>query len=93
MTGTSNVGSKAGSKAARGGPGAVGGGAKCPLAASDPAEKATAAKLAVKARQVPEIRWDLVARVMAEIEAGTYETEERIETTVDRLVEELFPDS
>ncbi len=39
--------------------------------------------------EVPEIRADLVARVRAEIEAGTYETAERLERTIDRLMEDL----
>jgi hypothetical protein len=30
--------------------------------------------------------------VKEEIEAGTYETPERIEIAVDRLLEDLFPD-
>ncbi len=38
------------------------------------------------------VREDLVARVRAEIEAGVYETPERIDATVDRLVSVLFPD-
>ncbi len=40
-------------------------------------------------KEVPEIREDLVARVRAEIDAGTYETPERLEQTVDRLMEEF----
>lgn len=38
------------------------------------------------------VREDLVARVRAEIEAGVYETSERIDATVDRLVSVLFTD-
>lgn len=39
----------------------------------------------------PEIRWDLVRRVKAEIAAGTYETPERIDATARRLAKVLFP--
>ena len=39
---------------------------------------------------VPEVRVDLVARVRSEIEAGTYETQERIDLTVERLMDEFF---
>lgn len=46
-------------------------------------------KASIKVCQ-PEIRWDLVQRVKAEIAAGTFETPERIEQTVQRLAEELF---
>ena len=44
-----------------------------------------------KTRKVPDVRWDLVRRVKAEIEAGTYETPERLDATVERLAEILFP--
>jgi negative regulator of flagellin synthesis FlgM len=59
---------------------------------SDVVEISTAAALAAKIQQIPDIRADLVARVKEEIEAGTYETPERIEIAVDRLLEDLFPD-
>ena len=60
---------------------------------SDSVEISVAAKLAAKARQIPDVRADLVARVRAEILAGTYETPERLEIALDRLLEELFPNS
>ena len=53
---------------------------------------ATAAALAAKVQEVPDIRADLVARVKAEIEAGTYETPERLEIAVERLLDELYPE-
>ncbi len=48
-------------------------------------------KLAARLRNDAPIRMDLVQRVKEEIAAGTYETPERIEQTVDKLMEELFP--
>jgi hypothetical protein len=36
-----------------------------------------------------EIRWDLVARVRGEIASGTYETEEKWEAALDRLLGRL----
>ena len=36
------------------------------------------------------IRWDLVSRVRREIQEGTFETPERIEATVDKLLDELY---
>lgn len=37
----------------------------------------------------PTIRHDLVARVRREIEAGTYDTEEKLEAALARLLERL----
>lgn len=59
--------------------------------ASDSVEISTAAKLAIRLREIPDVRTDMVVRVKAEILAGTYETQERLEIAVDRLFEELFP--
>jgi anti-sigma28 factor (negative regulator of flagellin synthesis) len=56
----------------------------------DVVEISSIAKLAAQVHNIPEVRADLVARVKAEIETGTYETQERIDLTVDRLVDELF---
>lgn len=71
---------------------------KIPIAAApvprqdgcDPAEAHAVARAAARAIG-PEVRWGLVARVKAEIAAGTYETEERLAASMDRLMEELFP--
>ena len=49
-----------------------------------------AASLAAKVKEIPDVRTELVQRVKAEIAAGTYETPERIELAVDRLMDELF---
>ena len=40
----------------------------------------------------PPLRWELVARVRREIEAGTYETPEELEAALKRLLEELEKD-
>ena len=40
----------------------------------------------------PDIRWDLVRRVKAEIAAGTFETPERFDATVRQLAKVLFPE-
>ncbi len=37
----------------------------------------------------PNIRWELVERVRKEIAEGTYETEEKLEQALDRLLDEL----
>ena len=43
-------------------------------------------------RTNPAIRKDLVARVRKEIEAGTYDTEEKWEAALDRLLERMSED-
>ncbi len=42
-----------------------------------------------KAGRMPEVRRDLVDRVRAEIDAGQYETPEKLDAAVDRLLEDL----
>jgi negative regulator of flagellin synthesis FlgM len=71
-------------------PGVIGGAPVQATKASDVVEISTVARLAAMAQEVPEIRTDLVARIKAEIEAGTYETPERIDIAVNRLMDELL---
>jgi len=73
--------------------GRVSGSQAQPEPGQDVVEISTAGKLAAKIGELPDVRADLVARVKAEIENGTYETPERIEITVNRLMEELFPEA
>jgi negative regulator of flagellin synthesis FlgM len=63
-----------------------------PTGVSDVVEISTAAMLAAKIHEIPEIRADLVARVKAEIAAGTYETPERLEAAIDGLMADLYPE-
>ena len=58
---------------------------------TDVVEISAAAILAAKVHELPEVRMNLVDRIKGEIAAGTYETPERIDGTVDRLMDELFP--
>jgi len=58
---------------------------------SDTVEISTAGMLAAKVHGSECVRADLVQKVKEQIAAGTYETPERVEATVDRLMEELFP--
>ncbi|MCP4250409.1 MAG: flagellar biosynthesis anti-sigma factor FlgM [bacterium] len=39
--------------------------------------------------ELPDLRIERIARIRAEISNGTFETPERLEGTVDRLLEEL----
>ena len=66
-----------------------GGSAALPQA-GDVVEISTVAKLAAQVHDVAEVRADLVARVKSEIQSGAYETQERIDVTVDRLMDELL---
>jgi len=47
------------------------------------------ADMVSRARELPEIRADRVAEVRAAIESGTYETPEKIEAAVGRLLDEI----
>ncbi len=42
-----------------------------------------------KVKQVPDVRQDRVAQIRAQIDAGTYETDEKLELTVGRLLDEI----
>lgn len=65
-------------------------GASGPMAINDVVEISTVAKLAAKVHDIPDVRADLVARVRAEIDAGTYETPERIDVAIDKLMDEMI---
>jgi anti-sigma28 factor (negative regulator of flagellin synthesis) len=39
--------------------------------------------------KVPDIRFERVEALRAQIEAGTYETDEKLEVVVEKLIEEL----
>ena len=56
------------------------------------ADWATGGKQSLEVKSIPGVRMDLVRRIRREIASGTYETPERIEATVDRLVAELYPE-
>ncbi|MHC4985990.1 MAG: flagellar biosynthesis anti-sigma factor FlgM [Planctomycetota bacterium] len=53
-------------------------------------ETETAQRLLAKLAQVPDVRSDLVQRVRREIDEGTYETPERLDQAVEKLMGELF---
>jgi len=57
---------------------------------SDVVEISTAAALAAKVHEIPDVRADLVARVKQEIKAGTYETPEKIDIAAERLLDDLL---
>lgn len=47
------------------------------------------AQLISQAREVPEIRADRVAAIRAEIQNGTYETSEKLDVALERLLDEI----
>ena len=56
---------------------------------ADTVEISLQAKVASTLANVPPIRADLVARVKSEIQAGTYETPEKLDAALDGLMKEL----
>ena len=61
-----------------------------PVEVPDTVEISAAARLAAKVQEIPEIRIELVERIKAEIAAGTYESPEKLEIAVNKLMEELL---
>lgn len=47
------------------------------------------ADLISRVRETPEIRADRVAQIRAEIAAGVYETDEKLDVALDRLLDEI----
>jgi len=58
--------------------------------AADVVEISDIAKLAAKVQELPEVRADLVERVRGEIADGTYDTPERVDAAVERLMDDLL---
>ncbi len=47
------------------------------------------ADMASRMRDIPEVRQELVSQIRAQIESGTYETDEKLSVAVDRLFDEI----
>jgi len=56
---------------------------------NDELEISDAGRLIEQAKSVPDIRQDRVNAIRARIEAGTYETDEKLEVALDRLLDEI----
>jgi negative regulator of flagellin synthesis FlgM len=52
-------------------------------------EFSTTARLLSKIAELPEIRQELVDQVRAEIAAGTYETEDKVDAALQSLLSDL----
>jgi negative regulator of flagellin synthesis FlgM len=57
--------------------------------AGDQVEISPAAEAVVRASESGQIRQDLVNRIRAQIADGTYETPEKLNAAVDRLLDEI----
>ena len=55
----------------------------------DSVELSDHARLLDRIRSMPEVRVDLVERVRQAIADGTYETDEKLDVAVERLLEEI----
>lgn len=60
-----------------------------PARADDQVEFSTTARLLSKIAELPEIRQELVDQVRAEIAAGTYETEDKVDAALQSLLSDL----
>lgn len=58
--------------------------------AADVVEISDIAKLAAKVQELPEVRTELVEQIRGEIAAGTYDTPERVDAAVERLMDDLL---
>lgn len=55
----------------------------------DRIEFSTEAEMLSRIDDLPEIRTDRVADIRAQIEAGVYETDEKLEVSIGRLLDEI----
>lgn len=55
----------------------------------DRVEVSALAQSLARLKQEPPVRQDLIDRVRAEIEAGAYDTPERLDVAVDRILREF----
>ncbi len=60
-----------------------------PIQGADQLDISAEAEMISRIRDVPDIRADRVAEIRHQIEAGTYETEDKLELAVGRLFDEL----
>jgi negative regulator of flagellin synthesis FlgM len=60
-----------------------------PIQSADQLDISAEAEMISRIRDVPDIRADRVAEIRQQIEAGTYETEDKLEMAVGRLFDEL----
>ena len=59
------------------------------LAQVDQLDISPEASLAAQVHDLPEIRQDRVAEIRAQVEADSYETDDKLEGALDRLLDEI----
>lgn len=59
------------------------------VAHTDQVDISAEASFVAEARELPEVRQDRVAAIKAQIESGIYETDDKLEGALDRLLDEL----
>ncbi|MDZ7617961.1 MAG: flagellar biosynthesis anti-sigma factor FlgM [Patescibacteria group bacterium] len=60
------------------------------LSISEAGSKAAeAARLVDQVKQAPDVRQDRVDQIRAQIAAGTYETQQKLDVALERLLDEL----
>ena len=64
-------------------------GPETPGAIRDELEISDAAQLVDRMGDLPEVRWDRVQAIRAEIAEGTYETPAKLDTAIGRLLDEI----
>ncbi len=64
-------------------------GSKSTPVSGDHLDISAAAEAAVQATESTGVRQDLVARIRQQIDAGSYETPEKLERAVDRLLDQI----
>ena len=62
---------------------------RSPIRSSDSVELSSAARMLNKLREAPGIRTGLVADIRAQIANGTYETSDKINASLDNLIQDL----
>ncbi|MCL2700836.1 MAG: flagellar biosynthesis anti-sigma factor FlgM [Phycisphaerae bacterium] len=60
-----------------------------PQAIGDTIEISSVARLTAAVHTLPDVRAELVERVKADIAAGTYETPDRIDVALERLMDDM----
>jgi negative regulator of flagellin synthesis FlgM len=58
-------------------------------AIQDELQISEAGRLVDQARELPDVRQDLVNRIRSQIAAGTYETPDKMSVALDRLLDEI----
>ncbi len=55
----------------------------------DEVQISDAAQMVEQAKELPEIRWERVNQLRAQIAAGTYETDDKLQIAIGRLLDEI----